>query len=166
MGSILVWEDPLEKGKATHSSILAWRIPWTIHVHGVAESWTWLSDFHFHFAARTAEWHSSGQSKARGKVYAFLMKAKMPLVPAPSLPPSSSLELQCDAWNNCHIVRVRGQHFSQAGKVGGRRNMDPWWHCWAPHPFQNATSQILVKWEKQAPSIQAKFPVICRWKYS
>ena len=23
-------EDPLEKGKATHSSILAWRIPWTV----------------------------------------------------------------------------------------------------------------------------------------
>ena len=26
----LGWEDLLEKGKATHSSILAWRIPWTI----------------------------------------------------------------------------------------------------------------------------------------
>ena len=26
----LVWEDPLEKGTATHSSILAWRIPWTV----------------------------------------------------------------------------------------------------------------------------------------
>ena len=26
----LGWEDPLEKGKATHSSILAWRIPWII----------------------------------------------------------------------------------------------------------------------------------------
>ena len=25
----LGWEDPLEKGMATHSSILAWRIPWT-----------------------------------------------------------------------------------------------------------------------------------------
>ena len=25
----LGWEDPLEKGDATHSSILAWRIPWT-----------------------------------------------------------------------------------------------------------------------------------------
>ena len=24
----LGWEDPLEKGKTTHSSILAWRIPW------------------------------------------------------------------------------------------------------------------------------------------
>ena len=27
-------EDPLEKGKATHSSILAWRIPWTIQSMG------------------------------------------------------------------------------------------------------------------------------------
>ena len=26
----LDWEDPLEKGKATHFSILAWRIPWTV----------------------------------------------------------------------------------------------------------------------------------------
>ena len=25
-------EDPLEKGMATHSSILAWRIPWTVYV--------------------------------------------------------------------------------------------------------------------------------------
>ena len=28
-GSILGQEDPLEEGMATHSSILAWRIPWT-----------------------------------------------------------------------------------------------------------------------------------------
>ena len=26
----LGWEDPLEKGKATHSSTLAWRIPWSV----------------------------------------------------------------------------------------------------------------------------------------
>ena len=26
----LGWEDPLEKGKATYSRILAWRIPWTV----------------------------------------------------------------------------------------------------------------------------------------
>ena len=26
----LGWEDPLEKGKATHSSVLAWRVPWTV----------------------------------------------------------------------------------------------------------------------------------------
>ena len=26
----LGWEDPLEKGTATHSSVLAWRTPWTV----------------------------------------------------------------------------------------------------------------------------------------
>ena len=31
----LVWGDPLEKEKATHSSILAWRIPWTIQSMGL-----------------------------------------------------------------------------------------------------------------------------------
>ena len=29
LGSILGWEDPLEKGMAAHSSILVWMIPWT-----------------------------------------------------------------------------------------------------------------------------------------
>ena len=43
----LGWEDPLEKGKTTHSSVLAWRIPWT--VHGVTKSRAPLSSFHFHF---------------------------------------------------------------------------------------------------------------------
>ena len=27
----LGWEDPLEKGTATHSRVLAWRIPWTVY---------------------------------------------------------------------------------------------------------------------------------------
>ena len=41
----LGWEGPLEEGKATHSSILAWRIPmdggaWQAKVHEVAKSWT------------------------------------------------------------------------------------------------------------------------------
>ena len=41
----LGWEDPLEEGMATHSSILDWRIPWTGEtrwaiVHGVAKSQT------------------------------------------------------------------------------------------------------------------------------
>ena len=44
----LGWEDPLEKGMATHCSILAWRIQWTEEpsglVHGVAKSQTQLTD--------------------------------------------------------------------------------------------------------------------------
>ena len=42
----LGWEDPLEEETATHSSILAWRIPWTEEpgrlVHGVAKNRTRL----------------------------------------------------------------------------------------------------------------------------
>ena len=45
----LEWEDPLEAGMETHSSILAWRIPkdrgtWRAAVHGVTRSQTQLSD--------------------------------------------------------------------------------------------------------------------------
>ena len=59
----LGWEDPLEEGMATHSSILAWKIPWTEEpggaVHGVAKesdmtehdtrakSWNFKSDISF-----------------------------------------------------------------------------------------------------------------------
>ena len=32
---LLGWEDPLEKGKATHSNILAWKIPWTVKSMGL-----------------------------------------------------------------------------------------------------------------------------------
>ena len=43
-------ENPLEKGMAVHSSILAWRIPWTeepskLQIHGVTKNWTRLSDY-------------------------------------------------------------------------------------------------------------------------
>ena len=46
---ILGQEDPLEKRMASHSSILAWRIPWTeepgeLIVHGVTKSRTQLGD--------------------------------------------------------------------------------------------------------------------------
>ena len=50
----LGWEDPLEQGMASHSSILAWRIPWTeepggLQSMGFAQSWTRMSDCHFDF---------------------------------------------------------------------------------------------------------------------
>ena len=49
----LGWEDPLEESVATHSSILAWRIPldrgaWRDTVHGVTKSRTRLSDYAQH----------------------------------------------------------------------------------------------------------------------
>ena len=45
----LGWEDPLEKGMATHYSILAWRIPWTEEAGraqslGLQKTWALHSD--------------------------------------------------------------------------------------------------------------------------
>ena len=44
----LGWEDPLEEGMATHSSMLAWKIPmdsgaWWAIVHRVTKNWTQLN---------------------------------------------------------------------------------------------------------------------------
>ena len=64
-GSITRREDPLKKGMATHSNILAWRIPWTeepggLPSMGVAKNWTRLSDYHFtslyFFSLRKLTW--------------------------------------------------------------------------------------------------------------
>ena len=58
----LDWEDPLEAGMATHSNVLAWRIPkdrgvWRAPVHGVSKSQT-LCDL-----ARTAHRHQRLESE-------------------------------------------------------------------------------------------------------
>ena len=49
LGSVSGWEDPLEKRMTAHSSMLAWRIPWTEElvgatVHGVTKSRIQLSN--------------------------------------------------------------------------------------------------------------------------
>ena len=66
----LGWEDPLEEEIATHSSILAWRIPWTIH--GVAKSQTCLSDFHF------TSLHSMLSLSSRVQLFATLLDSSPP----------------------------------------------------------------------------------------
>ena len=73
----LVWEDPLEKGIATHPIILSWRknlmdigARWAI-VHRVANGWAWLSDFHLFMLVAEAEfpilWPSDANSWHIGK---------------------------------------------------------------------------------------------------
>ena len=60
----LVWflrqEDPLEKGMASHSSILAWRTPWTEEPGGLqsmgSQSWTWLMTEHAHSTNDLGAW--------------------------------------------------------------------------------------------------------------
>ena len=66
LGSIPGLGSSLEKEKATHSSTLAWKIPWTEEpgVHGVAKSQTRLSDFTFTF-----QWLSKLVAFGTGRVH-------------------------------------------------------------------------------------------------
>ena len=56
-------EDPLEKEMATHSSTLAWKIPWAT-IHGVTKSQTWLSNFTFTYIYIPPPTHPSRSSRA------------------------------------------------------------------------------------------------------
>ena len=51
-------EDPLEKEMATHSTILAWRIPWMEEIGGLQsmgrKEWDTTQRLHFHFLCRGA----------------------------------------------------------------------------------------------------------------
>ena len=64
----LCWQEPLEKGKATHSSILAWRIPWTMF-YGIAKRRTQLSDRNTHILRqrKTVAW-ILGYGDFQGKI--------------------------------------------------------------------------------------------------
>ena len=78
VGSISGWEDPLEKEMATHSSILAWEIPWTEEPGGlqsVGLQWmghdlvteqTHHTDVVF-LEARSLKWVSPGQNQGVGR---------------------------------------------------------------------------------------------------
>ena len=69
------WDDPLEKGMATHSSILAWRIPWAEEPGGLYSPWgrkesdtTERLHFHFQEIVKDREaWRASvsGMAKSR-----------------------------------------------------------------------------------------------------
>ena len=99
-------EDLLEKEMATHSSILAWKIPWTeepggLQVQGVAKSRTRLSDFTFTFRLKCRQ----------------VWKLKTPRGPNHEkahfcvLPPWFLLGFHREYWGKCHCVfsRRRGR---------------------------------------------------------
>ena len=72
----LGWEDPLEEGMATHSSIFAWRISWTEEPGGLQSlgrrvrcSCRIWCNFHFHFSTSTRGglWTERGNAAAAAK---------------------------------------------------------------------------------------------------
>ena len=90
----LGWEDPLKMGKATHSSILAWRSPWT--VHGVAKSQTWLSNF----------------KKKKSKRYYSTLKFQEPNIPVSCMKLASSND-----WMTVFTVFLKYKHLEDRSYV-------------------------------------------------
>ena len=93
-------EDPLEEGMAIHSSILAWRIPWTEEpwwatVHGVAKSWTRLGNFTFIVT------HQKGDSPGKEA-------PSSPRLPSPASVPLSVGGRQGPLWGGGVAERGRG----------------------------------------------------------
>ena len=111
---MLVWslsqEDPLEEGMATHSSILAWRIPWTeepegLMVHKVPKSWTrpkWLSlhtIFYKYFSGYLETWGiaffwyietiMTGKYGRHGITLLLTQKSRLMAMSSPVLGPTS-----------------------------------------------------------------------------
>ena len=92
----LGWEDPLEEGMATHSSILAWKISmdrgasWAT-VHGVTKSQTQLSDSYLHTHTHTHT-HTHAHTNPQW------------IVVSPFLPLESLVSKVYDHWS--HVVQV------------------------------------------------------------
>ena len=66
----LGWEDPLEKGMATHSNTLAWRTPWTEEPSGL-QSMGSQRIRHGYFLYLLSNWASSGLNSSSAKLHVF-----------------------------------------------------------------------------------------------
>ena len=90
----LGWEDPLEKGMATHSSVLAWRIPWTEEPGGLQSTGPqrvghdWVTDtFTFHKRINGEKGESGGRKRQELRCSA---RVPLPLLAASWLPVQQS----------------------------------------------------------------------------
>ena len=127
----LDWEDPLQKGMATHSGILAWRIPrteepgWQATVHGVAWSQTRLKRLSTH--AQLTQHPGRNPPGARAQPWVSLVLSLPPpqswlwtqllsgtpgagIITAPPVHPSPLASTTC--WPGQHWPAWRGKPFS------------------------------------------------------
>ena len=105
------WEDPLERGKATHSSILAKRIPWTVCVaHEVAKSWTCLSGFQFLFSGSQPVWVEAIYQGDCHQIENRLVTQGNPLTPDIFQCPHKSLPISSNFFLGSCIFEARKYH--------------------------------------------------------
>ena len=149
----LGWEDPLEKGKATHSSILAWRIPWTIQTSiqcrqesdkterlslSLSEPFSSFSFLFLHCVLSPKPLSSRGHVSPH--ILALWRKSALPLTQGRAIPhlptsptaPNQAAKRLCDEWER-KVEGERGREMGGRRREGWRRG-GKWWEGkgWGP----------------------------------
>ena len=144
----LGWEDPLKKKMAIHSSIPAWRIPWTeeiggvlcLWVHGVAKSWTQLSDFHSfthsltHFAAAAAA--AAAKSLQSCPTLCDPTDGSPPGSPIPGILQAKTLEWVAISFSSAWKGKVNVKSLGRVGLL-----VTPWTAAYQAPPSMGFSSQ-------------------------
>ena len=112
-------EDPLEEGTATHSSILAWRIPWREEpdpVHRVVQRWTQLNRGSTHMHAHVSLPTSSGVYSWNAVIQIQITNGLYMVRTQPHLRCCSTIPrmLPSSAWS-----RMAGRYYSAFKQQGG-----------------------------------------------
>ena len=93
LGPIPGCEDPLEKGMATYSSTLAWRIPWTVGSQRVGHTWAWMY---------TIQLYPKFQQNLKTNWFYFWLFYVSVTVHRVSLAAASGRYSGCGAWASSH----------------------------------------------------------------
>ena len=166
----LWWEEPLEEEKATHSSILAWRILWTLEPGrlqslGVTKSWTrwhtcslWNKQTHKHFI-NAQGWDNGkpGGGKHRSVSYLGLpctssCQGSNSYFSPPSLNREKCFQV---AWTKRRKHRKICVPLCTGRSAWCSDNHSVWWWLLRCHSFPNIPTRPIVKRPKSHISIQS-----------
>ena len=163
----LGWEDPLEKGMATHSSILAWRIPWTIQSVGsqrVGHDWATFTSLHFKQTLKNCPpdflsnpWHKLAfQTPLPRLVVLDPMSSIIPLIPLTSQV-SSLFSLKWAWWENSGLtVWVWAVSFKPPENMCDllETQAAPWGAGCFDRAFGSFGASLVVQMVKRLPAMQ------------
>ena len=140
----LDWEDLLEKGMATHSSILVWEVPWTeepgrLQSTGLQRVRHQLSDWHFHFHTYI---HSLSDYLP---IYVIRVLSRVPCALS-SIFVKDNERMNCSLfWNGYALIRFfyLTLHIQNVSHCTSHSNS-----CWVNICPYNVTSLVVVHWNR------------------
>ena len=106
----LGWEDPLEEEMATHSSILAWKIPWT---EEPSKLWS--------MGSNTTEWMST---------YCMLICCASSSSPETAPPLKENIKFKLRTWDECSVISIMSDSLRPYGFRISRKKVPVFYFKW------------------------------------